>query len=193
MINNHKYFLFLSLSILLCQCNTPDDDSDEAIAKENSIDSLNDSWFSCYINQQKWEKTDSLTASFSVKSDVLFLNINSQYNSVEFKKIHLLIPFGDTIKSINKQLVDAVNDTLVALIIYSFAEIDYSSETPFPVNHMAFHLKPTALVSITKADTINNKISGTFKAAAEDERKRMYGFRNGIFQNVIYKKLKKIL
>ena len=190
MVNSSKYFCLAAFgfSFLFFECNRPVPGDHAKIKEEVIIDSANDAWFNCYINDHKWEKTDSLSASFSVKGDDLFLNVNSQYNSVTYEKISLLVPVGKVTKDINKQLVQLVNDTLLALIIYSFAAIDYSSETPVPVNHMAFELKPTALVSITKVDTARNLIDGTFKAIAEDESKRKYGFRNGIFRNVAYKK-----
>lgn len=185
----NRLLCFITLSFSISGCNMPDSQKKEVIESVPAIDSINDAWFSCYINQQKWEKSDSLSASFSVKSDILFLSINCQYNSLTYKKISLLIPLGKVTKNTNKQLVNAVNDTLLALIIYSFAEIDYSTETPIPMNHMAFELKPTALVSITNVDTVKHSISGTFKAVAEDENKKKYAFGNGIFRNVIYKKL----
>lgn len=191
MKNASKYFYIITVSLcfLLADCNTPVSENKEAFKKEVIIDSANDAWFDCYINQHKWEKSDVLKAKFSVKSDALFLNLDFRYNSVTYENINLRILIGKDTKHINKQLAQVVNDTLLATIIYSFAEIDYNSESFVPVNHMVFELKPTALVCILKVDTIKNTIDGTFKAIAVDEKKRKYLFRNGIFRNISYNKL----
>lgn len=194
-INISKYFALVAtlLCFLLIECNEPVSENDPITKNEVIIDSANAAWFNCYINNQKWEKSDLLSATLSVRSDNLLLNVNCDNNSVTYQKVSLLIPLGKVSKNINKQLVQLLDDTLLASIIYSFAEIDYSSETPIPVNHMAFEMKPSALVCITKVDTLKNSIDGTFKAYAEDELKRKHVFKNGIFRNLLYKKIDNVM
>jgi hypothetical protein len=191
MVNASKYLYIIavSFSILLAECKTSVPENNEELINEVFIDSTNDAWLDCYINQHKWRKSDILSAKFSVKSDALFLNLDFRNNSVTYEYINFRILIGRDIKNINKQLVQVVNDTLMSTIIYSFSEIDYNSESFFPVNHMVLELKPTALVCISKVDTVRNSIDGTFKAIAVDEKQRKYLFRNGIFKNITYNKL----
>ena len=175
--------------ILLFTCSSPQTHDAELSRTKLMVDSSKDAIFNCYINGGLWNKNDSVSATFYKKSSLLFYSLSSRYNSVTFENINLTAPIEKATNNLNKQILKLQNDTIISIITYSFAEIDYHSESLMPNNHLAFNLKPGALVCFTKIDTFKSTISGTFKGFAIDERNIKYGFKNGVFFNVPFKVL----
>ena len=142
------------------------------------------------INGEMWHKNDSCTAKVYAKSPYELLAISANHSSVFYQNLVFTAVLGDEFKKeeFGASLLKYEGDTLYASVYYAFSDIDFTDSKMKVRNYLGFSMfnKPTAIVVLTKVDTVKKQINGRFKGYIKDASEETYKFRDGIFLNIPY-------